>query len=792
MGRHSKLHALPACRVFYPSSRSQRELLASVEAESSRFSAPSLTARGAGPHKRFVDGSGPASEADLDRPELFINRELSWLEFNQHVLDEARDPTVPLLERLKFLAITQSNLDEFFMVRVAGLMEQRREGVRDVPPDGMTAADQLEAITSRVETMYDELSETFLEEIIPGLEREGVVLTSMAALPPAEQERLRRFFVAQIHPILTPLALDPGHPFPHVPNKRIHLIVMLIGEEAGEPAFAVVQVPPVLPRLIPVLLDQPGAHFVLLGDVIADSAGELFRGFQQRGAWPFRVIRNHDLSIDEEEAEDLLETIREEVRRRDRGNAVVLEVSTSCSEEAVAFLQTALHVDDELVFHVDAPLALNEMMSLGLPVKDRPGLFDEPFQPAESPAFSDADDYFSVIRERDVLLHHPYESFDPVVQFVERAAADPDVLAIKQTLYRTSGDSPIVKALIRAAENGKQVAALVEIKARFDEENNIHWARRLEESGVHVVYGLVGLKTHCKVMLVVRREAGQLRRYVHLGTGNYNPSTARLYTDLSLFTCREGVGEDATALFNLLTSCTAPRDWNKLIAAPLGLHESVLGMIEREAAYARAGKPARILAKMNSLQDADVIRALYRASAAGVSVDLVVRGICCLRPGVPGISENIRVRSIVDRFLEHSRVFYFEAGGRQLLFAASADWMPRNFQRRVEIMFPIEDEGARRRVLEELFGLAFADNVKARALQADGSYERVLAEDGEVKVRSQSQLLERARTAAEQAAARAQAERPFIVRPVRHRPTKVTVGKPSLPPERAPEREEPT
>lgn len=723
--------------------------------------------------------SRPPSEPapiDLGRHDLFINRELSWLEFNQHVVDEARDPSVPLLERLKFLSIAQSNLNEFFMVRVAGLLEQRLEGIRDVPPDGMTAPDQLEAITSRVETMYDELSATFLDEILPELAQHHVHLTKVAELSAAERERLKRVFAEQIYPILTPLALDPGHPFPHVPNKRIHLIVMLSGEQAGEPAFGVVQVPPVLPRLIPVNLESEGAHFVLLDDVIGDNAAELFRGFNQQGAWPFRVIRNHDLSIDEEEAEDLLETIREEVRRRDRGNAVVLEVSTSCSPDAVLFLQNALEVPDELVFHVDAPLDITEMMSLGAPVKDHAELFDSSFYPAIAPAFDDEDDLFSVIRERDVLLHHPYESFDSVVQFIEAAAVDPDVLAIKQTLYRTSGDSPIVKALIRAAENGKQVAALVEIKARFDEENNIHWARHLEESGVHVVYGLVGLKTHCKVMLVVRREGGQLRRYVHLGTGNYNPSTARLYTDLSLFTAREGVGEDATALFNLLTSCTAPREWKKLIAAPLGLHESVLGMIEREAAYARAGKPARILAKMNSLQDADVIRALYRASQAGVQVDLVVRGICCLRPGVPGVSENIRVRSIVDRFLEHSRVFFFEAGGRELLFAASADWMPRNFQRRVEIMFPIEDERARRRVLDELFGLALADNVKARALTASGEYQRVGIEPDAARVRSQVELLERAKAASREASARARAERPFIVRPVRHRPTKVTTG----------------
>ena len=710
----------------------------------------------------------------LDRPELFINRELSWLEFNQRVLDEARDPTVPLLERLKFLTIVQSNLDEFLMVRVAGLLEQRSEGVLETSADGMTPAEQLKAIATRVEAMTEEMSETFLAQIVPLLEEEGVCLRKPHELEADEQLRLKRYFLEQVYPILTPLALDPGHPFPHVPNKRLHLIVMLSGEEEGEPAFAVVQVPAVLSRLVPVKGDGEAATYVLLDDVIAENAGELFRGFRRRGAWPFRVIRNYDLSIDEEEAEDLLETIGEEVRRRDRGNAVSLEVSASCAPEAVALLQDALGVSSELLLHVDAPLSLHEIGDLGSSVRHRRELRDASFRPRESPVFAAADDMFDVIRERDVVLHHPYESFDPVVELLERAAVDPQVLAIKQTLYRTSGDSPIVKALIRAAENGKQVAALVEIKARFDEENNILWARRLEETGVNVVYGLVGLKTHCKVMLIVRREGGQLRRYVHLGTGNYNPKTARLYTDLSLFTSRDKFGQDATALFNLLTSCTAPREWHKLIPAPLGLHETTIGMIEREAAFARAGKPARIIAKMNSLQDPDVIQALYRASQAGVEIDLIVRGICCLRPGIPGISDRIRVRSIVDRFLEHHRIVYFEAGGRQLLFASSADWMPRNFHRRVEVMFPIEDEAVRRRVVSEVLEIALADNVKARVLASDGSYSLPPSpEDREERVRSQSRFLDLAAEAERSARDRERAERPFIVRPVRNRPTKV-------------------
>lgn len=706
-------------------------------------------------------------------PEYFFNRELSWLEFNQRVLDEARDPRQPPLERLKFLAITQSNLDEFFMVRVAGLVEQRKEGVKHVlPPDGMTPSEQVDAIARRTERMYDEMSEAFLSEILPSLEEAGVVLTTPSELGEAEQARLKRFFDEQVFPILTPLAIDPGHPFPHVPNKRLFLVIMLAGEEDGVPGFAVVGIPPVLPRLIPVEGEGSEATFVLLDDVIADNAGELFRGFRRRGAWPFRVIRNHDLSIDEEEAEDLLEVIREEVRRRDRGNAVSLEVSSRCHPAALEMLQHALEVSNELVYRIDGPLSPLDLMDLGEPLDERVELKDKPFKPRMGPAFVNADNVFDVVRERDVLLHHPYEAFDPVVDFLETAAKDPDVLAIKQTLYRTSGDSPIVKALMRAAENGKQVAALVEIKARFDEENNIQWARRLEESGVHIVYGLVGLKTHCKVSFVVRREGHHYRRYVHLGTGNYNPKTAKLYTDLSLFTSRPEFGEDATSLFNLLTSCTPPRAWKTLITAPLGLHETVLGMIEQEAAYARAGKPARIIAKMNSLQDPDAIEALYRASQAGVQIDLIVRGICCLKPGIVGVSENIRVRSIVGRFLEHSRIFFFEAGGKRQVFGSSADWMPRNFHRRIEVMFPIEDETLRRRVVDEILGMHLADNVKARELRPDGTYERVpLPEDESEQFCSQKRFLALARTAAKLADARALAERPFIVRPVRNRPT---------------------
>jgi polyphosphate kinase len=577
--------------------------------------------------------------------------------------------------------------------------------------------------------------------------------------------------------VLTPLAIDPGHPFPSVRNKSVNLIAVLTGSHRQDatPAFAVVQVPGVLSRLVPVKIDEPGtrACYVLLDALIAEHIGDLFPGFRCLGAWPFRVIRNFDLTVDEEDAEDLLESIAEEVRRRDRGNAVRLTVDAEASAPAVEMLTKALKIDPAFVFRAHGPLSIADLVGMAAPLRDEPGLRDEPLVPQIPPPFRDIDpeEIFDVIAKGDVLLHHPFESFDPVVTFIEQAAHDPDVLAIKQTLYRTSGDSPVVKALLRAAEFGKQVTALVEIKARFDEENNIQFARKLEEAGVTVVYGLVGLKTHAKMALVVRREHGELRRYVHLGTGNYNPSTARSYTDISFFTAKPAFGEDATSLFNLLTSCTAPPTWRSITVAPLGLHERVLGLIEREAANARAGLPSRIIAKMNSLVDPDVVASLYRASQAGVPIDLIVRGICVLRPGVPGVSETIRVSGVVDRFLEHSRLFYFEAGGAKELYAASADWMPRNFHRRVEVMFPIEDEPLKAR-LWEILTISRDDNVKARRLRSDGIYERVRPAEGEPERRSQKRFIDLARDIAERADARARRDRPFIVRPVRTRPTK--------------------
>ena len=709
-------------------------------------------------------------------PSLFINRELSWLEFNQRVVDEARNPAVPLLERLKFLSIASANLDEFFMVRVAGLFGQRMSQVSELPADGMRVEDQLLAIAARARTMFADMSACLLDEVLPELRAHGVDLKSVDDLDPPGRAFLDQHFRDQILPVLTPLAIDPGHPFPHLRNKSLNLIALLAGSRRSDvqPAFAVVQVPSVLQRLVQVPT-QSGRHaFVLLENIIATHIGSLFPGFRCLGAWSFRVVRNFDLSIDDEEAEDLLESVEQEVRRRDRGGAVRLTIDRDADERAVAMLTEATGLTPERVFRVRGPQNYGDLTSMGAPLDADKTLRDDPFQPQILPPFRDEDNVFELIARGDLLLHHPYESFDPVVQFIERAALDPNVLAIKQTLYRTSGDSPIVKALVRAAENGKQVTALVEIKARFDEENNIIWARKLEEAGVHVVYGLVGLKTHAKVALVVRREGDALKRYVHLGTGNYNPSTARLYTDISLFTAHPMFGEDATSLFNLLTSCTAPSTWRKLTVAPLGLHERVLGLIERETANARQGKPARIIAKMNSLVDPDVIMALYRASRAGVQIDLLIRGICCLRPGLPGISDNIRVSSIVDRFLEHARIFFFEAGGQHDVFASSADWMPRNFQRRVEVMFPIEDPAIKKRLVEEICRTQLEDNVKASRLLPDGSYERILPTLGAPELRCQRRFLELAREIADRADQKALRDRPFVVRPVRNRPNMTT------------------
>ncbi|KYF47367.1 hypothetical protein BE08_37685, partial [Sorangium cellulosum] len=703
----------------------------------------------AGPASGPVSIPAPAASAPIPiegDPSHYLNRELSWLEFNARVLAEARSHDVPLFERLKFLGIFFSNLDEFFMVRVAGLQAQTLRTIAEVPPDGLTPHEQLVAIGARVHALVDDAYQLWNSDLIPALRRAGIVIVRPDELAPAELGALDDRFRTDIFPILTPIAIDPGHPFPHLRNKMINLGIMFSREhEAQEPGFAVIQVPPMLSRLMRVRVEGATRAFVLLEDVIARHVKDFFPSGRLRGTYPFRVTRNWDLEIDEEEGEDLLETIQAELRRRDRGNAVRLEIGIGeGAGTSVQRLCRALKVDASLaVYRVPGPLHIADLMGI-VADDERREYRDEPFSPQVPTLFRDVEDIFAVIREQDVLLHHPYESFDPVAEFVSRAADDPNVLAIKQTLYRTGGDSPILKALARAAESGKQVTAIVELKARFDEASNIQWARMLEQSGVQVIYGLLGLKTHAKALLVVRREKDRLRRYVHLSTGNYNPQTARLYTDIGLFTANREIGEDMTSLFNLLTGYSAPPKWNRLLVAPLGLHGAVLGLIAREAAHARAGRKAEIVAQMNALVDVDVIDALYAASQAGVDIKLAVRGICCLRPGIAGLSERIQVRAIIDRFLEHKRLFRFANGGSEEIYMSSADWMPRNFHRRVELMVPIIEPAIRARV-EDMLSTVMSDTAKTWELASDGSYHKLQVPSGAAPLRSQQRFIELAR-----------------------------------------------
>jgi polyphosphate kinase len=694
--------------------------------------------------------SAAPARRESGQTHLFLNRELSWLEFNGRVLEEACDAAVPLGERFKFQSIVGSNLDEFFMVRVAGLKELVAGQSQEAGPEGMLPAEQLAAISGRVHALVGELYRNWKDDIEPGLrDRAGITILRPSQLTPEQRSKLQNHFSKDVWPVLTPLAVDQGHPFPALRNRSLNLAILLHKEKQRvarrSTIIAVVQVPAVLPRLVEVPAVAPArAAFVLLEDLITMHVGELFPGFRVVSCSAFRVTRNSDLTIDEDEAADLLKTIQKELRRRDRGHAVRLEIAENTPPDMQGFLRQALRLDNDDVFSVPGPLHLTDLLSLYGHELLRE-FRDEPFVPQEVPVLRDTDDLFRAIGERDVLLHHPYETFDNVTDFIAQAADDPNVLAIKQTLYRTSADSPIIRALVRAAENGKQVTAVVELKARFDEGPNIAWARMLEEAGVHVVYGLVGFKTHCKMSLAVRREEGRIKRYVHLSTGNYNPSTARLYGDISYMTAREEFADDAGALFNLLTGYSSPPAWRRFSVAPIGLPERILELIERESGFSKDG---RIVAKMNALVEPDVIRALYAASQAGVKIDLLVRGICCLRPGLPGVSENIQVLSVVDRFLEHARIFYFEAGGKREVYLSSADWMPRNFIRRVEVMFPIEDPGLRDRVVNEILTIALADNVKARRLLSDGSYERLKPASEREAVRSQQRFMELARAQA--------------------------------------------
>ncbi|MCI8814272.1 MAG: RNA degradosome polyphosphate kinase [Lachnospiraceae bacterium] len=692
-------------------------------------------------------------EKNYRKPEYYVNRELSWLLFNRRVLSEARDKTIPLFERLKFLSITSSNLDEFFMVRVASLKDQVHAQYTKSDIAGLTPKEQLKKINEDTHELVQLQYSTYNRSVYPALKkRAGLVLISEHEELTKEQKRyVDAYFEENIYPVVTPMAMDSSRPFPLIRNKSLNIGALISkkdrkkGKEVLE--FATVQVPSVLPRLIHLPDTEEGEKAViLLEEVIERNIGKLFLSYDVVCAHPYRIMRNADLSIDEDEAEDLLKEIQKQLKKRQWGEVIRLEVEEKIDKRLLKILKTEFNSKEEDIFYIQGPLDLTFLMKMyGMEG------FDEfkaaSHHPAPVQEFIDKDNVFDVIQKQDVFLHHPYMSFDPVVEFVRQAAKDPDVLAIKQTLYRVSGNSPIIAALAKAAENGKQVSVLVELKARFDEENNIVWAKMLEKAGCHVIYGLVGLKTHSKITLVVRREETGIRRYVHLGTGNYNDSTARLYTDCGIFTCDARFGEDATAVFNMLSGYSEPKSWHKLIMAPLWMKKRFLRMIQTEEEHAKNGTPAHIIAKINSLCDPDIMEALYKASAAGVKIDLLVRGICCLKVGIPKVSENIHVRSIVGDFLEHSRIFYFYNNGAEDVFMGSADWMTRNLDRRVEIVFPVEDEKIKKEIIH-ILDIEFQDNTKAHILQNDGQYEKV-DKRGKALVNSQMQLCQEAQKRAE-------------------------------------------
>ena len=686
------------------------------------------------------DAPEPPPRSRFSAPENFINRELSWLEFNRRVLEEAEDPTQPLIERVKFLTIFSSNLDEFFEIRVAGIKQQIESETSDIGPDGLTPTEAFEAIQRRVHELVATQYALWNDDLAPTLARHGIRVHDIAQLSTKRAAWARRYFREEVFPMLTPLAVDASHPFPQLLNKSHNLLVRARTEKGGEQLHAIVQVPRVLPRLILMPRakgpDEPW-EYIYLAALIKHNIADLFPGLILDGVHAFRVTRNSDLYIDEEEAENLLRSIEQELRRSSRGNAVRLEIESDCPREVRELLLRFFNLDEPDLYRLKGPLTMTHL--LPLVTNDAfAKLKDRVFQPVRDLTLPAHADHFEVMRRQDVLLHHPYESFDPIVELVEKSAHDPHVLALKITLYRTSGDSPIVQALIDAASNGKQVTALVELRARFDEAANIQWARRLEEAGAHVVYGVVGLKTHCKALLIVRRDDDRLRQYVHLGTGNYHPRTARIYTDFSLFTTNPKITDEVAIVFNTLTGLAGYPGLEKLMVAPFDLSNRLVAYIERERDHAEAGRGGRIIIKVNSLVDQQLIEKLYEASCAGVKIDLIVRGICCLRPQVPGLSENIRVVSIIGRFLEHSRVYYFENAGEPVVYLASADWMPRNLLRRVEIAFPLEDTTLRDEVIHEVLPCYLKDRVKARELQPDGSYVRVQPTEGEE--RSQAQL----------------------------------------------------
>ena len=686
-------------------------------------------------------------------PEYYENRELSWLKFDARVLNEAKDKSIPLLERLKFVSITSSNLDEFFMVRVASLKDMVHADYRKRDIAGMTASEQLDRINTATRKLVESQYNTYNRSLVPLMAANGIhIIEKYEELTAEQAAYVDRYFEEDVYPVLTPMAVDASRPFLLIRNKTLNIAALLSSkkDEKHKDAveFATVQVPGVLPRLVPIPADTlensgevEGRTFILLEQIIEKNIDKLFLNYHVLCAHPYRVMRNADLPIDEDEAADLLKEIQKQLKKRQWGEVIRLEVEASVDKKLLRFLKDELKVAEEDIFQISGPIDLTFLMKMyGLSGCD--SLRYEPYKPQRVPEIEPGEDIFEAIRGGDILLHHPYETFDPVVDFIRQAASDPDVLAIKQTLYRVSGNSPIIASLAQAAENGKQVSVLVELKARFDEENNIVWAKKLEQAGCHVIYGLVGLKTHSKIALVVRREEDGIRRYVHLGTGNYNDSTAKLYTDCGIFTCNEAIGEDATAVFNMLSGYSEPLSWNELVLAPIWLRTRFMRLIARETKHAREGKPAKIVAKMNSLCDEGIIAALYEASEAGVEIELIVRGICCLKVGIPGISENIHVRSIVGNFLEHSRIFFFLNNGEEELYMGSADWMPRNLDRRVEILFPVLDDTLKEKV-KHILDVELADNTKAHVLKPDGEYEKI-DRRGKVLVNSQKQFCEEA------------------------------------------------
>jgi polyphosphate kinase len=682
---------------------------------------------------------------------VYANRELSWLAFNRRVLEQAQSESNPLLERIKFLAIVSSNLDEFFEIRIAGLLQQKDSTVGEASMDGLSPREQLKRAFTEIRELVAAQYTCWHKLLVPALAKENITFKTGAQLSADERTQVEAYFHKLVMPVLTPLAIDQSHPFPQIGNKTLNVIVSLDNPDTPEQGTltAILPVPRILPRIVSINPDRSGPQvFIFLSEIIKLFAGALFPGYRLHSAHAFRVTRNSDLYIDDEEAENLLKRIEEELRNLRRGAAVRLEIEADVEESCYHLLCEQLQIESESVFKHTGPLNLIRLM--GLPdLIDRPELKYPPFTPVELPSLSNPRQIFNAIQSGDILLHHPYDSFTPVVDFVQQAARDPDVLAIKQTLYRTSGDSPIIGALIEASRNAKQVTALIELKARFDEANNIKWARELEEAGVHVVFGLVGHKTHCKISMVVRQEADGVRRYAHLGTGNYNPKTARLYTDLSLFTCQPDITADVSLLFNSLTGFARSPEFKQLLVAPFNLHSRLQELISNEATNAAAGKPARIIAKMNKLVDKVTIDNLYAASQAGVKIDLIVRATCCLLPGIKGLSESIHVRNIVGRFLEHARIYYFENAGSPLIYCGSSDWMTRNFFRRVEALYPVQDPALRAYLINEVLASELHDNVDARTLQPEGTYVPVARKDHEPPFSAQRYFMDAAQKRAD-------------------------------------------